>query len=110
VFSAIIAPAFSTIIAPPFSAGKRRRSDIVQQSSKAQLLTVALFFSRMSLRLGGDPVTLKPVDLVVDVTDLFSVIDGFGLGIRDLVGDLLYPLDEILKSSRRKLHGLDPVP
>lgn len=74
------------------------------------MLTVTLLFGSVSLCLGGDPITLKPVDLVVDISNLFSEVDHFALGFRDLLGDLLHPLDEILKSSRRKLHGLDPVP
>jgi hypothetical protein len=82
----------------------------VQQSNKAQLLTVTLLFSCVFLCFGGDPVSLKLVDLVVDISKPFSVLDHFALGVRDLVGDLLHSLDEIVQSSRRKLHVLDPIP
>jgi hypothetical protein len=116
-FPAIVwrAPPLSAVIrrASPFSAAPlwpRRRPDIVQQSNKAQLLTVTLLFGCVFLCLGGDPVSLKLVDLVVDIPKPFSVLDHFGLGVRDLVGDLLHSLDEIVQSSRRKLHVLDPIP
>jgi hypothetical protein len=116
-FPAIVwrAPSLSAVIrrASPFSAAPlwpRRRSDIVQQSNKAQLLTVTLLFGRVFLCLGGDPVSPKLVDLVVDISKLFSVIDSTALSVRDLVGNLLHSLDEIVQSSRRKLHVLDPIP
>jgi hypothetical protein len=109
------APPLSAVIrrAAPFSTAARwprRRSDIVQQSNKAQLLTVTLLFGCVFLCLGGDPVSLKLVDLVVDIPKPFSMLDHFGLGVRDLVGNLLHSLDEIVQSSRRKLHVLDPIP
>jgi hypothetical protein len=106
-FPAIVwrAPPLSAVIrrASPFSATPlwpRRRPDIVQQSNKAQLLTVTLLFGRVFLCLGGDPVSPKLVDLVVDISKLFSVIDSTALGVRDLVGNLLHSLDEIVQSSR----------
>jgi hypothetical protein len=91
-FPAIVwrAPPLSAVIrrAAPFSAAQRPRrqwfeimQSIVQHCSKAPLLTIALLFGRALLCLGGDSVSLKLIDRLVDFSNPTPCLTGTVVGI-----------------------------
>jgi hypothetical protein len=84
---------------------------IVQQRNEAPLLSFALKFGCVFLTLSRDPIGPQLVDLVVVVSNSFLGLGRMSLGVGDLMGNVLQPLDKILQHAWRKWRQhFNPIP